>query len=344
MLLPIAKCFGHLALAARDPQLDTAMTRTGITTLFDCPHCARVRTLRELLGGICPRYPFFPETNDLAATLGFLAMGLHATIPAIRALTITLLFESQFVLSQTSSTGDNLTSPTGTSVEASRCVQPSPLMSAADYEGPLKKLVVYFARKPEIKTLHSHPRPGLTVCALDAPEKVHLFAQDSLEPVTFIGAAFDSGLAQARDGDPIVGQGVAGYAKRYGAALTDSVFRDFFHTYLFPVMFRQDPRYYRRLEGSITARCGHALSHVIVAEGDSGRKMFNFSEWLGTTSSMLLSNTYHPGNSRGIGAASQRVGLSIAGDMGFDVLREFWPEIVRKLKFPSGSAIISQSS
>jgi len=244
------------------------MTRTGITTLCDCPHCARVRTLRECIVGISPRYPFFPETTDLSATLGFLAMSLHATIPAIRALTITLLFESQFVLSQTISTGDNLTSPQGTSVEASRCVQPSPLMSAADYEGPLKRLVVYFAHKPEIKTVHSHPRSGLTVCALDAPEKFHLFAQDSLEPVTFIGAAFDSGLAQARDDDPIFGQGVAGYAKRYGAAFTDLVSRDFFHTYLFPVMFRQDPRYSRRLEGSITARFGHALSHVIVAEGD----------------------------------------------------------------------------
>ncbi|HEX4921288.1 MAG TPA: hypothetical protein VFV92_11175, partial [Candidatus Bathyarchaeia archaeon] len=54
-------------------------------------------------------YPFFPETIDLAATLGFLAMGLRATIPAVRALIITLLFESQFVLSQTSSTGENVT-------------------------------------------------------------------------------------------------------------------------------------------------------------------------------------------------------------------------------------------
>jgi hypothetical protein len=27
-------------------------------------------------------------------------------------------------------------------------------------------------------------------------------------------------------------------------------------------------------------------------------------------------------------------GLSIAWDMGFDVLREFWPEIVHKLKLP----------
>ncbi len=146
--------------------------------------------------------------------------------------------------------------------------------------------------------------------------------------------AFDSGVAQAEDNDPSFGQGAAGYAKRYGAALADSVSRDFFYTYLFPVVFRQDPRYYRKLEGSATGRFGHALLHVFVAESDSGGKMPNFSEWLGTTSSVVLSNTYHPGNTRGIGHASRRVGVSIAWDVGFDVLREFWPEIVHKLRLP----------
>lgn len=264
-----------------------------------------------------------------------ITLNLRTPISVFRTLIITLLFESQLVLSQTSNLiRDNPTDPQTSPVRTSPCIQPAPLFSAADYRGPLNKLVVYFSRKPEIKTIHPHLRPGLTVCALDASDKFRLFVQDSIEPVTFVGAAFDSGLAQAEDDDPSFGQGTAGYAKRYGAALADSVSGDFFHTYLFPVMFRQDPRYYRRLEGNASARLGHALSHVFVAEGDSGQKMFNFSEWLGTTSSVVLSNTYHPGNSRGIRPASRRVGLSIAWDMGFDVLREFWPEIVHKLKLP----------
>ncbi len=261
-------------------------------------------------------------------------MNFRAPISVFRTLSITLLFESQLVLPQTNPIHDNPTDPQASPVETSPCIQPAPLFSASDYEGPLKKFVVYFSRKPEIKTVHPHPRPGLTVCALDASEKFRLFAQNSIEPVTFVGAAFDSGLAQATDDDPSFGQGTTGYAKRYGAALADSVSRDFFHTYLFPVMFRQDPRYYRKLEGSTATRLGHALSHAFVAESDSGRRMFNFSEWLGTASSAALSNTYHPGNSRGLGPASRRVGLSIAGDMGFDVLREFWPEVVHKLKLP----------
>jgi hypothetical protein len=62
--------------------------------------------------------------------------------------------------------------------------------------------------------------------------------------------------------------------------------------------------------------------------------MFNFSEWLGTASAVALSNTYHPENERGFSPAAQRVGYSVLQDMGFDVLREFWPEISRKFRLP----------
>jgi hypothetical protein len=261
-------------------------------------------------------------------------VAFRRSISITRFLTIAFLFESPIVLSQSGTLPPDNLPHQHYAAETSLCIQPAKLYSAADYEGPLKKIVVYFARKPEIKTVHPHPRRGLTLCALDASEKFHLFIQDTIEPVTFIGAAFDSGLAQAENDDTSFGQGTAGYAKRYGAALADSVSSGFFHTYLFPVVFRQDPRYYRKLDGSAPSRLGHALSHVFVAESDSGRKTLNFSEWLGTTSAVVLSNTYHPGNSRGVGPAAQRIGVSIAWDAGFDVLREFWPEVVRRLKLP----------
>jgi len=62
--------------------------------------------------------------------------------------------------------------------------------------------------------------------------------------------------------------------------------------------------------------------------------MVNFSEWFGRSSSVALSNLYHPGNRRGFEPSAVRVSLGVGSDIGFDVLREFWPEIVRKLKLP----------
>jgi hypothetical protein len=58
------------------------------------------------------------------------------------------------------------------------------------------------------------------------------------------------------------------------------------------------------------------------------------SEWLGTASTVALSNTYHPDYQRGFAPAAERVGYNILQDMGFDVLREFWPGVSRKFKLP----------
>ena len=215
------------------------------------------------------------------------------------------------------------------------CVQPAQLFSVEDYTGPFRKVVLFVARKPEIRTAYApYLQPGSRICPLTSRKKFRLFVRDTFEPVTIVVAAFDAGIGQAEDTDPTFGQGAAGYGKRFAAAAADRISDQFFHTFVFPVIFRQDPRYYRLGEGTTSVRLKHALMHTLVAHGDSGKKMFNFSEWMGTIASTSLSNTYHPGNDRGVGPASQRIAISIGTDAGFDVLSEFWPEIVRKLKLP----------
>lgn len=217
----------------------------------------------------------------------------------------------------------------------SPCVQPARIFIAEQYTGPFKNVVSYFVRKPEIKTVYVRRHPGGSrLCALTPSGKFHLFLRDSIHPVTFIAAGWNAGLSQADDDDPTFGQGAEGYGKRYAAALADHVSSDFFHTFVFPVIFRQDPRYYRQGYGSGRSRFAHAVKHVFVARSDDGTAMFNFSEWLATISAVALSNTYHPGNDRGVGPATGRIAANISTDAAVDVLREFWPEVVRKFKLP----------
>ncbi len=261
-------------------------------------------------------------------------MKVRTALP-FRRLVVILFFEGSLVLSQTNDLIPGARANQPNTVDSSPCIRPARLFSAADYAGPFNKAVVYFSRKPEIKTVDQHHRgTGLSVCALTAPEKFRLFIANNTEPVTFLGAAFSSGLAQAQNQDRKFGQGAPGYAKRYGSAITDSASSDLFHTFVFPVVFRQDPRYYRQLEGGAGARLSHAMSHVFVARGDSGAPMFNFSEWLGTASTIFLSNAYHPGNPQGLRPAARRLGINIATDAASDALREYWPEIVHSLRLP----------
>lgn len=215
------------------------------------------------------------------------------------------------------------------------CVEPAPVVSLEDYQGPLKKTVGVFARKLERKAVHHpHYKPGARLCSLEVKDKFVLFVEDSVDPVTFLVTAFNAGLDQASDNDPTFGQGMEGYGKRFGANFADQASFKFFKDFAYPAIFSEDPRYYRVRHGSGENRFFHAVKHTFVAHRDNGTRMFNFSEWLGTISAVTLSNAYHPGNERGFAPAAQAISLSIAEDMGFDILREFWPEISRKLKLP----------
>jgi len=204
-----------------------------------------------------------------------------------------------------------------------------------DYNGPFNQLVGQFSQKVDRVTVHA-PRhhTSLKPCSLSAGEKFRLFVDDSIDPVNFIGATWDAGLAQANRDDRAFGQGAEVYVKRYSAAVADNATGDFFGIFLYPAIFHQDPRYYRVGHGTVESRLGHALEHRFVTVGDSGNRMFNYSEWFSTVSSKLVTNLYHPGNPRGFGPTASRVGFSVGNDMAWDVLREFWPEIARKFKLP----------
>lgn len=215
------------------------------------------------------------------------------------------------------------------------CLKPAPLPGLSDYDGPLKKTVGLFARALERKAVHP-PRykPGVKFCSLELGDKFLLFVKDSTDPVNFIGTAFNAGMDQASNRDPTFGQGAAGYGRRYGADLAGSVSDKFLKDFAFPAIFFEDPRYYRLGYDSGGKRFLHAAGHLFVAQREDGTHMFNYSEWLGTASSAVLSNVYHPGNQHGTADTARRVGYSFAFDIGYDVLREFWPEISRKLKLP----------
>jgi hypothetical protein len=210
-------------------------------------------------------------------------------------------------------------------------VQPQPKVSLQNNNGTLAKTVGFFTKQLERKSVRlPRHKSGAAVCSLAPKDKFLLFVRDSFDPGTFLVAGFHAGLDQAEDRDPSFGQGAAGYGKRYGASFADQASFRFFKDFAYPSIIGEDPRYYPLIHGSAGRRIFHAIGHAFVAHRDNGDLLFNFSEWLGTASAVTLSNMYHPGNQRGFTPTSQLVGYRVLSDMGFDVLREFWPEISHK--------------
>src|SRR2546427_11722063 len=136
------------------------------------------------------------------------------------------------------------------------CVEPPPMVRWQDYAGPLKETGGAFAGRLERKSAHPpHYKPGAVLCSFAPKDKFIVFVQDTVDPVTFLGAGFDAGIDQAQNSDPTFGQGAAGYGKRFGANFADGASSTFFKDFAFPSLFSEDPRYYRLVHASGGRRC-----------------------------------------------------------------------------------------
>jgi hypothetical protein len=215
------------------------------------------------------------------------------------------------------------------------CLQPPPLVDWDQYEGPFQKVVAPFARKLERKSAHQpHYRPGAILCSLEWKDKLFLFASDTMDPVSIGTAGFNAGLGQASNQDSAFGQGVAGYLRRFSTEYASDTSARFLGEFVFPTLFRQDPRYYRLGHGSATRRTLHAVRHTVYSYSDSGNHMFNVSEWAGGAASVAVNNALHPGNPGGVVPVVRTTAYTALTDTGFNILREFWPEVARTLRLP----------
>ena len=166
-----------------------------------------------------------------------------------------------------------------------------------------------------------------------AKHKFYIAAKDSFDYPVYLTAAVFAGLYQLEDQDPSFGQGVKGYAKRIGTSYADQAIGNLMTEAIFPSLLHEDPRYFRMgaAGGSTWHRMGYAITRVMVVRTDKGAWRFNCSEWLGNGATVAISNLYYPSDTRDVTDNVQKLGLQIGTDAISQVLKEFWPDIKRKL-------------
>jgi hypothetical protein len=98
---------------------------------------------------------------------------------------------------------------------------------------------------------------------------------------------------------------------------------------IWPSMLHEDPRYFRKVNGSFWGRLGYASTRVFVTRTDAGNWRFNASEWMGNGTVAAIGNAYYP-DARGFSPTMQRMGTQVGTDAISCVLKEFWPDIKRK--------------
>lgn len=187
---------------------------------------------------------------------------------------------------------------------------------------------------------------------LTTKQKFSVVARGSFDYVIYPWYGFLSAISQAENSEPGFGQGAEGYGQRYGSAFADGTIENFITGAVLPSILKQDPRFFQLGKGSFMHRTGYAVSRIFVTRTDSGGQQFNYSEIVGSALSAAISTySYHPksefvttpsgrefiGSDRTLKNTASVWGTQVGYDTLTIVVKEFWPDIHRKLSHKNKS-------
>jgi hypothetical protein len=169
---------------------------------------------------------------------------------------------------------------------------------------------------------------------ISAKQKMAIAARDSIDWTLPIVAAGYAGLGQLTSQNKTFGQGMSGYGNRFVRSYADQVMGNMLVEGVMTSAFREDPRYFRLGQGTFWSRTWYAASRVFITRTDGGKTRFNYSETIGNSLAVGISNAYYP-DTRNVGDNLQRLTIQLGTDAFTNILKEFWPDVKRK---KSGSA------
>ena len=160
-------------------------------------------------------------------------------------------------------------------------------------------------------------------------QKFQLFFKSATDPWPFALSAVSAGIDQAENSFPEYGQGVEGYAKRFGADYADYFTGNFFGNAVLTSWWHEDPRYFQKGTGSFGRRFLWAASSTVWCRRDNGTWGPNYANVTGNLIGAAISNVYYPSSDRTVGETFERgFSVSAQGIVGAEVI-EFWPDMVR---------------
>lgn len=163
---------------------------------------------------------------------------------------------------------------------------------------------------------------------ISAKYKMTIALKDSFDtPLMVIGSIY-AGFYQLNDSHPQFGEGTLGYLRRFGASYNDQVMGNMMTEGVLPVLFKEDPRYFRLAEGTVKKRTFYALSRIFITRTNTGARSFNYAEVIGNSIGSAVGLSYYA-DDRSVEDYTQNVAIQLATDAMSQVLKEFWPDIKR---------------
>jgi hypothetical protein len=179
---------------------------------------------------------------------------------------------------------------------------------------------------------------------LSPGQKFQLFFKSATDPWPFGLTAVVAGIGQADDSNPTWGQGMKGYATRFGAAYSDYFLGNFFGNAVLPSIWHEDPRYYQKGTGSVTSRFLWAAGSTGWCKRDNGKWGPNYANVIGNLTGAAIARVYYPASERTVGnTITDGLTVSAEGIVGAEVI-EFWPDMVRHYKQKHAEKLARQAA
>lgn len=169
------------------------------------------------------------------------------------------------------------------------------------------------------------------VLALTPKQKFILATHQSFDISAHVGNLFQSALEQAANSQPHYGEGWDAFGERFAASEADQVTGSYLEYAILPIVFHEDPRYFRRGHGPAPVRVFYALSRAVITRRDSGGWTFNKSQPVGSFIAGEISTTYYPPQDRNLDGVALNCAVNLAYKGGYNVLSEFYPDLLSLL-------------
>jgi hypothetical protein len=167
--------------------------------------------------------------------------------------------------------------------------------------------------------------------SLTVKQKYFIALENAFDFSAHIGNAFQSGIQQAFNSQPRYGEGWGAYGKRFAASEGDQITGSFLIYGTLPVLFHEDPRYFRRAEGPAKSRIWYAINRTFVTRKDDGTDGFNRSQTLGQLVSCGISTSYYPAQDRSVGHVFVNWAVNMGYNSGYNVLTEYYADLLNAL-------------
>jgi hypothetical protein len=180
---------------------------------------------------------------------------------------------------------------------------------------------------PEPSSTISSPPPAQFV-PLTSSERLSKYLAGLVDGESVLRTAASAGIRQAAGTPKEWGGGAEAYGERVGNAFAQHVIHRTLQ-YGISAALHEDNRYFVSGQTGFFRRTKYAIKSTLLARHDNGNQYFSFSRVGGAAGAAFISRAWQPRSTTSAGDGAVSFGITMGSDIGFNVFREFWPDMKR---------------